>query len=137
MPTGTKNPVTAGCGFHHISIITPDFAESLRLYRDVLGMAVRLQLDSGGRPFALLDMGDGGYVEVAGLRADQSLPPAGGTLLHFALAVSDAHAATQAVRQAGFPITVEPKDIRLGDLSATIAFFTGPSGESVELFEEH
>ena len=35
-----------------------------------------------------------------------------------------------------YPVTVEPKEVRLNTLPATVAFFTGPSGESVELFQE-
>ena len=44
MSYGTKNTTTPGCGFHHISIHTQKFDESMRLYRDVLGMQVRMQL---------------------------------------------------------------------------------------------
>jgi len=40
-----------------------------------------------------------------------------------------------AMRQAGYPITVEPKDMQLGPIAATIAFFTGPNGETIEFFQ--
>jgi catechol 2,3-dioxygenase-like lactoylglutathione lyase family enzyme len=40
MPTGTKNPVIKGCGTHHIAVQTRDWAASLKLYQDVLGMAL-------------------------------------------------------------------------------------------------
>ena len=46
----------------------------------------------------------------------------------------------EAARAAGAPITTEPKEIVIGSeppMPARIAFFTGPAGESVELFDEH
>ena len=58
-------------------------------------------------------------------------------LMHFALATLDTRAAIEHVRQAGYEITVEPKDLNLGGLSVTIAFFLGPSGESIEFFQTH
>ena len=61
---------------------------------------------------------------------------AGGALAHFALASSDVRAAAERVRQSGYPITVEPKDVMLNTMPAAVAFFTGPSGELVELFQE-
>jgi glyoxylase I family protein len=57
--------------------------------------------------------------------------------MHIALATTDARAAIEHVRQAGYEVTVEPKDIQLGSLKATIAFFRGPSGELVEFFQTH
>jgi glyoxylase I family protein len=44
-----------------------------------------------------------------------------------------------AVRAAGYPITVEPKDITIPSeppLPARIAFCRGPLGEEIELFQE-
>ena len=35
----------------------------------------------------------------------------------------------------GYPVTVEPKDVQLGPIAATIAFFTGPNGETIEFFQ--
>ena len=32
---------------------------------------------------------------------------------------------------------MEPKDVQLDSLNVTIAFFTGPSGESVEFVQTH
>ncbi len=137
MPTGTKNSVISGCGFHHISIQTPDLEKSLHLYRDILGMAVRYEFDVDVRRFALLDMGDGGYVELQTADPQKGLVAAGGPLLHFSLAVHDARAVTEKLRQAGYEITMEPKDIDMADFMPSVAsFFKGPSGESVEIFQE-
>ena len=136
MPAGTHNPIIPGCGLHHISIMTIDYAESVRFYRDVLGMPLRLEFYIGDRPYALLDMGDGSYIELQAPKADTTELTAGNPVVHFALATTDVRAATEKVRAAGYPITVEPKDVQLNTLPASVAFFTGPSGESVELFQE-
>jgi catechol 2,3-dioxygenase-like lactoylglutathione lyase family enzyme len=136
MPTGVKNSTIPGCGFHHISIQTQNMSESLHFYRDILGMRVRLEFNVSGRPFALLDIGDGSYVELQAPKPDTGEPIPGNPLVHFALAASNVRAAIEKVRQAGYPVTVEPKDVQLNTLSASVAFFTGPSGESVELFQE-
>ena len=39
--------------------------------------------------------------------------------------------------QAGGKITLEPTDVDLGNIKATIAFFKGPSGEVIEFFQTH
>ena len=54
---------------------------------------------------------------------------------HFALTTTDIHGAVEHVREAGYEITVEPRDVDLGGLHVTIAFFRGPNGESVEFFQ--
>jgi catechol 2,3-dioxygenase-like lactoylglutathione lyase family enzyme len=139
MPTGAKNKLLPGCGFHHISIQTENIDESIRFYRDALGMTISLEFNAGGRRFALLDMGDGSYIElqVKPASAPSATPASGGALVHFALAVRDTRAAIEMARMAGYPVTTEPKEVMLNHLPATVAFFTGPSGESVELFQEH
>jgi hypothetical protein len=65
--------------------------------------------------------------------ADQ--PAAANVLTHIALATTDTRGATERVRQAGYPIATEPKDVQLGPIAATIAFFTGPNGETIEFFQ--
>jgi glyoxylase I family protein len=136
MPVGTSNQVIAGGGVHHIAIQVRDWDASMRLYRDVLGMRVVAQFGTPERPIALLDAGDGAHVELLG-----PLPDApggdGGTpaLAHLALTTTDTRAATERVRAAGYTVTVEPKDMQLGPLNVTLAFFTGPDGEVLEFFQ--
>jgi glyoxylase I family protein len=109
----------------------------MHLYRDVHGMQVRLETILGVRHFALLDMGDGSYVELVMNPENNGLLAPGNPLVHFALATHDVRGVIEKLRAAGYPITMEPKDIQLGTLPASVAFFTGPSGESVELFQEN
>jgi len=86
----------------------------------------------------LLDVGDGSHIELIGPTANSPVagsPAANDPLVHLALATADAAAAIEPVRQAGFEVTMEPKDVKLADLEATVAFFKGPNGEVVELFQ--
>jgi glyoxylase I family protein len=140
MPVGTKNSVIRGCGAHHIAVQTRDWEASLKLYRDVLGMAIVAEFGSPERKIVLLDMGDGSHMEIfqpkAGTPAPGS-PAPNDPVMHFALATTDTKAATAHVRQAGYEITVEPKTVDLGKLTVTIAFFNGPNGESIEFFQVH
>ena len=138
MPIGTTNRQIPGCGAHHIAIQTKDWDASLRLYRDVLGMPVVAEGGTPERRILLLDMGDGCHMELFAPRpgsADSATQAGQGPLTHIALTATDTRQAIEHVRQAGYEITVEPKDIQLGTLQATIAFFNGPNGESIEFFQ--
>lgn len=140
MPLGTTNKVIAGGGCHHIALQTRDWEASLKLYRDVLGMPVVAQFGTPERKVWLLDMGDGSHMELFEPTADTPAPDAdvpNDPIFHFALTTSDTEGSTQIVREAGYEITVEPKTLQLGDMTVTISFFNGPSGESVEFFQVH
>lgn len=139
MPVGTKNTIIQGGGLHHIAVQARDWDESLRFYRDLLGMEVVLEFGSETRKIILLDMGDGSHIELFQPKSDTPAPgsPApNDPVIHFALTTTDLHAAVERVRQAGCEITVEPKDVMLaGKVSVSIAFFLGPNGEVIEFFQ--
>ncbi|MCZ6677355.1 MAG: VOC family protein [Candidatus Poribacteria bacterium] len=140
MPVGTENAIIKGCGTHHIAVHTRDWDASLRLYRDVLGMEIVAEFGSPERKILLLDMGDGSHMELFQPTADGPKvgdPAANDPVNHFAITTTDARGAIEHIRQAGYEITLEPRDVDLGNLQATIAFFRGPSGESIELFQTH
>ena len=62
-----------------------------------------------------------------------------GALRHIAFAVDDVDVCVEAVRSAGYKITMEPRDIVIASnppYPARIAFCDGPVGESVEFFME-
>ena len=133
----SSNTIIQGCGTHHIAIQAHDWDASLKLYRDVLGMTEAARFSGGdGQKIVLLDTGDGSHIELFGPSAGTGQTSKGADpILHFALTTTDARAATEHVRRAGYKITVEPKELNLGSLEVTIAFFEGPSGEVVEFFE--
>ncbi len=139
MPVGNKNKVIQGCGSHHVAVQTRDWDASLKLYCDVLGMELVSEFGSSERKIVLLDMGDGSHIELFQPKADT--PPGSQAnddpIMHIALATTDTRAATEHVRNAGYEITVEPKDLVLGQLKVTIAFFKGPNGEELEFFQTH
>ena len=133
-----SNTVAKTCGLHHITIQTRDWDASLRLYLEVLGMQVAAEWGPPERRMMLLDVGDGSHIELIGPTANSPVagsPAANDPLVHLALATADAAAAIEPVRQAGFEVTMEPKDVKLADLEATVAFFKGPNGEVVEFFQ--
>lgn len=140
MPLGDKNAIIAGCGMHHVAVQTRDWETSLCFYRDILGMEVVAEFGAPERKIALLDVGDGSHLELFAPTAESPTLEAespNDPVTHFALAVADARAATERVREAGCEITVEPKDLTLDRLTVTIAFFIGPNGEVVEFFQIH
>ncbi len=140
MPIGTKNSIIPGCGTHHIAVQCRDMGESLKLYRDVLGMTVVAQFGSPDRRIFLLDIGDGSHMELFDPKPDTpqtGTSAANDPIIHFALATSDTVTAIEHVRTAGYTITVEPKTLDLDNLTVTIAFFDGPNGESIEFFQVH
>lgn len=140
MPVGTQNSVIPGSGCHHIALQCRDMDESMKLYRDVLGMKVVAQFGSDERRIFLLDMGDGSYMELFDPLPDTPKPGADAAndpIFHIALATTDTHMAIEHVRQAGYTVTVEPKTVDLAHLTVTLAFFDGPNGESIEFFQTH
>ncbi len=140
MPVGNKNKVIQGCGSHHVAIQTRDWDASLKLYCDVLGMELVSEFGSSERKIVLLDMGDGSHIELFQPKADTAQagsPATNDPIMHIALATTDTRAATEHVRRAGYEITMEPKDLVLGKLKVTIAFFKGPNGEELEFFQTH
>ena len=65
--------------------------------------------------------------------------PGQGAIRHMAFAVKDVDGCVAAVREAGYEITTEPKDIVIGSVPpypARIAFCIGPVGEEIEFFAE-
>ena len=137
MPIGNKNQVMAGLGSHHIALQTKDYEASIAFYTEVMGMEKAVEFQAGGRRIALLDIGDGSHLELFEPMPDKPPPEdaCDDILFHFALATTDIAAALEQVRAAGMEITTELKTVDLGPLNVTLAFFNGPSGEVVELFQ--
>ncbi|MDH7571819.1 MAG: VOC family protein [Armatimonadota bacterium] len=133
----SANRVVKGLGFHHAAVQTHRYEETKRFYTEVLGCRLRLEWEMGERKLALLDLGDGGHIEVIGVPASPNDAPAKqAPMIHLALRVEDVDAAVARVRAAGCPVTVEPKDVTLGSLPVRVAFFQGVNGEVLEFFQE-
>jgi glyoxylase I family protein len=124
-------------GFHHTAIRTPDFDRSVRFYTEVLGLRGRVTWLMGQERAAMIDAGDGNYVEI--FERTEPFTPTEGTILHFALRTDDCAEMLETVRRAGAEITMEPTALTIESpgerVPIKIAFFKGPDGEVVELFE--
>lgn len=127
------NAKIGGGGFHHIAIRVYDFDKTVSFYTEVLGFTERVRWGEGDSRAIMLDTGDGNYLEVfAGGTEGQKEE---GAFLHLALRSDNVTEAIELARAAGMEVTVEPKDAVLGGIPVRIAFFKGPDGEIIELFE--
>lgn len=123
-------------GVHHIALKAcgmADYEKMIQFYHEILGMPIVRTWADGQA--AMLDTGAG----LLELFANGENYPGQGALRHLAFAVKDVDACVEAVRAAGYEITIEPKDIVIGSnppYPARIAFCIGPVGEDVEFFAE-
>lgn len=123
-------------GTHHIALKCngPEmFAKTMEFYHEILGLEIIRTWADGAN--AMVSTGDA-LLEIftEGRCSDTT-----GTVNHIALATDDTDACIEAVRAAGYTITMEPKDIVIGSVPpfpARIGFCIGPVGEEVEFFCE-
>ncbi|WP_428386943.1 VOC family protein [Mucisphaera sp.] len=141
MPEHT-NPTISNCGFHHVAIFARDFDKAVDFYTGLLGMSLRITWQDAPNRAAMLDTGDGNYIELFE-KTDKPQPaePTKDAWFHIALRCANLDDVIQKVRNAGFPITMEPRSLNIEatntdeSVPIRIAFFTGPEGESIELFQ--
>ena len=125
------------CGIHHVALKcdgTAEFEKTLHFYQNVLGLEPVRSWGEGENAGAMLSTGDG-LLDI--FASGKKLPQ--GAIRHFALRTERVDDCIAAVRAAGYPITVEPKDIVIASnppFPARIAFCTGPVGEQIEFFQE-
>lgn len=125
------------CGIHHVALKcdgTAEFEKTLHFYQDILGLEPVRSWGEGENAGAMLSTGDG-LLEI--FASGRKLPQ--GAIRHFALRTERVDDCVAAVWAAGYPITVEPKEIVIASnppFPARIAFCTGPVGEEIEFFQE-
>lgn len=111
----------------------------MAFYRDLLGCTAKVAWRAAPQRAAMLDTGDGNYMEVF-----EDLAYTGatnGAVFHFAFRTTCLDEAAAKVRAAGYKITMEPKDAAIattngaGTIPIRIFFCEGPNGESVEFFQ--
>jgi glyoxylase I family protein len=126
-------------GFHHVCLKTRDWGSTMAFYRDVLGFKEKIAWRAAPQRAAMLDTGDGNYLEVF---EDLAYVPApNGAVIHFAFRTARLDELATVVRATGLKITVEPKDVTIattngvGPVPIRIFFCEGPSGEIVEFFQ--
>jgi len=131
------NKKIKGCGFHHISMRVRDLDASIKFYTEGLGFVERCSWGKGSDRIVLLDTGDGNYFEIS--QGDPEKVYGEGVFRHIALRTDDCDAAIEAARTAGAEVTRETRDVVIPTeppLPIRIAFFKGPDGEVIELFQD-
>jgi glyoxylase I family protein len=136
--TKHENTTVPGCGFHHVAIRTAHWERSLQFWHEAMGFAIGLHWGEAPRRAAMLDTGDGNYLEIF----ERDPVPEGfqseGAILHFCFRTDDCDATLERARAAGAEVTVEPKSITIKgtrEVPVRLAFFKGPDGEICELFQ--
>ena len=130
------NKKIKGCGFHHLSMSVRDLNKSIEFYVDGLGFVEKVSWGKAPKRTVLLDTGDGNYFEIS--QADKAQDFEESVFKHIALRVDDCKSAIELARAAGAEVTMETRDIDLSSepsIPIRIAFFNGPDGEIVELFQ--
>ena len=124
-------------GFHHIALKCKDIEKSLAMYR-ALGMTEVVRWGEGDRLIVMLDVGDGGRIELFANGSDEFAE--NGKWQHFALCVDDVDAAYATALAAGFEPQVLPKVVPLDSspekITINVAFVKGPDGEQLEFFRQ-
>ena len=122
-------------GVHHIALKpTPEqYKKVVDLYTNVLGMEVKKSWGDPEMPCLMVSCGDNSCLEII---PNDTQASKGGVLDHLALACDKVDEVIERVREAGYEIATEPKDMELAGSPIRIAFFWGPMGEYLELFWE-
>ena len=130
------NEIVKGMGFHHAALAANNFEEAYKFYTEGLGMKLYATWGEGKGQIAMLDMGDGGILELFACGCDSEVknPP----YMHLALKVDDVDAAYETALKAGAKPKSAPKVVPLNStpkkLTLNCGFVYGPSGEEVEFF---
>lgn len=120
-------------GIHHFSIkcTAQQLEQVIGFYNGLLGLPIVRRWEDG----LMVDTGSG-LLEVF---TNGGGSPEKGAIRHIALACTDVDRCAAILKEAGYAVFIEPKDIVIASnppLSARIAFCTGPVGEEIEFFQE-
>ena len=121
-------------GFHHIGLYVKDEKKSLEFYEKLGAKVVHSWImGDTGRSIYLVDLGNNAVVEIIprGTGEDES----NAHWAHVAVRTDDAKAYYELALKSGAVSHMEPKDVNLGTLAATIAFVLGPDKEILEFFQ--
>src|SRR2546421_687914 len=132
-----NNPILGDGGIHHVALRVKDFEASVKFYSDVLGFRERVRWNAPPKRVALMDTGNGSYLEL--FEGGTAPPGAEDAFWDLAFRVTNADAMLEHCRAAGCEVWVEPKTLAdvggQAGLSFRIAFCRGPDGELIEFFQ--
>ena len=121
-------------GIHHVSLKCAGeelYAKTKDFYTNVLGLSIArewsfgVMIEAGNTWIEIMNTGEGN-TEIGAVR-------------HFAFYTDDTDDMVRRVKEAGYEITTEPKDICLPSeppIPARIAFCYGPLHEQIEFFND-
>ena len=114
-------------GIHHVAVKPrkSQYAATVEFYTKLLELEVECTWGDPEYPCMMVSTGDNSRIEIL---------PKEGKAAHIALFTDDVDACVARVTAAGYKVTIEPKDVALGELPARIAFVDGAGGEIVEFF---
>ena len=122
----------------HTMIRVGDLQRSIRFYTEVLGMTLLRQQDYPDGKFTLAFVGYGPEAEQAVIELTYNYGvdhyDLGSGFGHIALAVDDAYAACEAIRQRGGKVAREAGPMKHG--SSIIAFVEDPDSYKIELIQK-
>lgn len=132
------NSIVKGMGFHHIALKCKDLDRSMEFYKS-LGCTVKAAWGGGENRVAMVDIGDGGCIELfsGGVDEKTETPALRGEWFHLALASDDPDAAYATAIAAGATKRSAPFDTVIASeppMPVRIAFVYGPDGEVIEFF---
>lgn len=130
------NEKIAGLGFHHIALKAADFEKSYKFYTEGLGLKPVVTWGEGDHRIQMLDLGDGGILELFAGGKDLS---DNGKWIHFAMRTDDVDAAYAAALAAGAKPITPPKEVALDSkpykMTIRCGFAAGPDNEQLEFFK--
>ena len=121
-------------GIHHVSLkcgTQEEFDKAKDFYLNVLGFSVKREWPEG----IMIDSGCG----LLGIFCNGAGIKTKGAIRHIAFSTDDVDGIVSKVREAGYEVFIEPKDIVIPSspaLHARMAFCTGALGEEIEFFQE-
>ena len=121
-------------GLHHISMkcaTKEEFEKAKSFYLDLLGFSIVRQWSQG----IMIDLGNTRLEIFCNGNGVKDL----GAIRHMAFATDDVEEIVAKVKDAGYEVFIEPKDIVIDsnpEFHARMAFCFGPLGEQIEFFKE-
>ncbi|WP_346704959.1 VOC family protein [uncultured Agathobaculum sp.] len=126
-------------GLGHIAIYTVDMEESIAFYEKIGGSVYKrdaVPTPTGEKKLTLVEFG-GFLLELIEPPADELVPAGEGSIPHFAVYVDDLDKAAAALKEAGVISFMTPEKKVMPETFGGLQnwFFTGPSGEEIELLQ--
>lgn len=121
-------------GIHHVSMKCKnqeEYQKVVKFYNEILEIPVARTWSEG----IMFDTGDG-IIEVFNNGEGNG---GRGVIRHFAFATDNVDECVKKIKQAGYSIFVEPKNVEIQSIPTfpiRVAFCYGPLGEEIELFQE-